>query len=280
MHDHHDHHHHDHHENDHHDGHDGHGHHHHHGPASSTAGGRVITVRASSGLSGDIMLSGLARLAGLEQRQLDELVDELALPALRGTLAIEPRSVNAIGGWGCRIEFPEEHAHRSMADIGGIIKASRLPEAAKNLSLKAFALLAEAEGAVHGKAPEEVTFHEVGALDSILDICLVCRIFTLLEPARFVCSPLPLADGVINCAHGQLFSPAPAVAFLLREVPVYAFAGRGETVTPTALALLKALGAEFGPWPAMTVQSTVITYGGKVFENAPNGALWALGRAS
>lgn len=239
---------------------------------------RIITVRALSGLSGDMMLSGLAFLAGLDATGLALLVDELRLPALQGCLQLEARSVNHIAGVGCAIRLPHEHAHRSFADIAALVSGSAMPEAAKGLSLRAFDLLAGAEAAVHGMRADDVTFHEVGALDSILDICLVCRLFTVLEPARFVCSPLPLADGVIHCAHGCIPSPAPAVLRLLENVPVCGFAGSGETVTPTALALLKALDADFGPWPEMTVTKTGISYGTKVFANVPNGAVWALGQ--
>lgn len=226
-----------------------------------------------------MMLGGLAALAGLDNARLDALVKELGLPALEGGLSLEERSVNAISGVGCKIALPHEHAHRNLADIIKIIADSAMPDEAKALATRAFRLLAGAEGAVHGKPADEVSFHEVGALDSILDACLTCRIFTLLKPDHFICSPLPLADGVINCAHGLVHSPAPAVLRLLEGVPVCGFAGRGETVTPTALSLLKALGADFGPWPRMTVRKSVISYGDKVFEGAPNGALWVLGEA-
>jgi uncharacterized protein (DUF111 family) len=241
---------------------------------------RILTVRANSGLSGDIILGGLAKLAELEDAELNKLIAELKFPALENCLSIETRSINAITGWHCKITLPHEHAHRSMADIKQLIQASDFPEETKDLSIAAFSLLAEAEGAVHGKKPDDITFHEVGALDSILDICLSCRIFTLLSPERFICSPLPLADGAIHCAHGCLPAPAPAVLRLLTGIPVRGFAGSGETVTPTALALLKALKASFGPWPEFTVQKTLISYGQKVFADLPNGAIWALGTSN
>ena len=92
-----------------------------------------------------------------------------------------------------------------------------------------------------------------------------------------MCSPLPLADGGVHCAHGWLPTPAPAVLELLRDVPVCGFAGKGETVTPTAIALLKALGVSFGPWPSMRIERRALVYGGRVFPDAPNGAVWACG---
>lgn len=258
--------------------HDAHDHRHpgdHHGSHDDAA--RIITVRPASGLSGDIMLAGLAALGGLDNARLAALTEELNLPALHGCVRLEPRSVNHVAGFGCHIDLPHEHEHRTLTDILTIIDASRMPERAKEAAARAFRLLAEAEGAVHGIAPEAVSFHEVGALDSILDTCLVCRLFVELNAGRLVCGPLPLADGFVHCAHGQIAVPAPAVLRLLEGVPVCAFAGRGETVTPTAAALLKALNADFGPWPAMTIRTTAISYGTKVFPDAPNGALWALG---
>lgn len=222
------------------------------------------------------MLAGLALMCEASQDDLDDCVAALGVPSLaRGTVSLERRSVNQVAGWGCRISLPHEHTHRNMGTITEIIEKSAMTPQASALALKAFALLAEAEGAVHGMPPEAVVFHEVGALDSILDICLVCSLYARLSPARFVCGPLPLADGGVYCAHGWLPTPAPAVLELLRDVPVCGFAGKGETVTPTAIALLKALDAEFGPWPSMRVERCALVYGGRIFANAPNGAVWA-----
>jgi uncharacterized protein (DUF111 family) len=242
-------------------------------PAPATA----LTVRAVAGLSGDMMLAGLVRMNNLTQTELDAEVALLGFADLRGRIRIEQRSVHAVNGWSCAVELPHEHAHRSLADIRSLIGNCGLSEPAKQLSLDCFSLLAGAEGAVHGKAPDTVHFHEVGALDSIVDICLACSLFCRLNPGNFVCSPLPLADGGVHCAHGWLPTPAPAVLQLLENVPVCGFAGRGETVTPTALALLKTLGAGFGPWPDMLVQRRALVYGTKVFPDVPNGAIWAFG---
>ncbi len=262
-----------------HHGHDHPGDHHHaHGAhGHGGRGGNVLTVRAVSGLSGDMMLAGLMRMAGLSQAELDAETEKLGLEALNGCVRVEQRSLNQVNGWACTIDLPHEHAHRSFADIRGLIEASAMEPRAKELSLAAFSQLAGAEGAVHGRDPDQVTFHEVGALDSILDICLTASLFVRLDPARFVCSPLPLADGGVLCAHGWLPTPAPAVLQLLEGVPVRGFPGQGETVTPTAIALLKALGASFGTWPDMIIQRRALVYGGKVFADAPNGIIWAYG---
>lgn len=139
--------------------------------------------------------------------------------------------------------MPHQHEHRTYADIEKLIQANGQCEKGKELSLKTFHLLAEAEADVHGKTVEEVHFHEVGALDSILDICLSCELFALLDPSEFIVSPLPIGDGHIHCAHGVIPSPAPAVQRLLKGVAVRPLGAEGESVTPTAIALLKAFGA-------------------------------------
>jgi uncharacterized protein (DUF111 family) len=255
-----------------------HGHDHpHSAPAPASGPGRILTVRATAGLSGDMMLAGLIRMNDLTRAELEAEVALLGFADLQGRIRLEQRSVNAVNGWSCAVDLPCEHEHRSLADIRSLIGACGLSDPAKQLSLECFSLLAGAEGAVHGKAPEAVHFHEVGALDSVVDICLVCSLFCRLRPERLVCSPLPLADVGVRCAHGWLPTPAPAVLQLLEGIPVCGFAGRGETVTPTALALLKTLGADFGPWPDMLVHRQALVYGTRIFPDAPNGAIWACG---
>lgn len=251
-----------------------HGHHHHH----HAHGGMVLTIRANSGLSGDMILAGLLKMTGVSEAETEAMLAAI-MPELAGVLRLVRRQVNHIGGWHAEVTLPQQHEHRTLSDITALIAASGMTDAAKGLATETFTLLARAEAAVHEKKPEDVHFHEVGALDSILDICLTCELFARLAPSRFVASPLPMADGFVSCAHGLIPVPAPAVLELLEGIPVRPFAGRGETVTPTAIALLRALGAEFGPWPAMTVVRRALVYGGKVFADAPNGAIFAFGPA-
>lgn len=251
-----------------------HGHHHHEAPSS----GPVLTIRAHSGLSGDIFLAGLLCMTGMDESELNRKLAAV-MPELEGSVHLIRREVHHIGGMHAQVDLPHQHEHRTLADVLAIIAAGGMSEEGKALASRAFTILAEAEGAVHGKTPAEVHFHEVGALDSILDICMSCELFCILAPSRFVVSPLPMADGFVRCAHGVIPVPAPAVLELMDNVPVRPFPGQGETVTPTAMALLKALGAEFGPWPAMRVEKKALVYGTRVFDDAPNGALFACGRA-
>ncbi len=244
-------------------------------PAS---GARVLTIRCHSGLSGDIMLTGLARLLELDSAAVNALAGRIT-PELAGCLDLHPAQINAIGGWRTEVRLPHQHAHRTLADILALLENADITPAAREAAGRAFSILAQAEARVHGLAPDKVHFHEVGALDSILDTTLACVLFDMLHPDVFRVSPLPVADGHVVCAHGVLPVPAPAVLELLDGLPVVPFPGLGETVTPTAVSLLRSLGAEFGPWPAMRVERHVLAYGTRVFENAPNGALFALGQA-
>jgi len=239
----------------------------------------VLTLRAPSGISGDMLVAGLSRMLDLDAAAFEEALSRIGLPELAKAAALTPKSLNHISGWGLRVDLPHSHEHNSLADIRAIIGRSALSEKAKALSLAAFGLLAEAEGAVHGVDPEDVVFHEAGALDSILDMCLASELFARLSPGTFICGPLPVCDGEISCRHGLLASPAPATLFLLQGVPIYGIPSAGETVTPTAIALLRAFGAAFGPWPPMVLRREARIYGTRVLPGVPNGAIFALGDA-
>lgn len=236
----------------------------------------ILTIRSFSGLSGDMLVCGLSRLAELNDEQLNQLLNRI-IPDLKDSVHIIPWEVNNLGGWHAKVDLPHQHEHRTFADIEKILEKNEQSQKGKELSLKTFRLLAEAEANVHGKTVEEVHFHEVGALDSILDICLSCELFALLNPSEFVVSPLPIGDGHIHCAHGVIPSPAPAVQRLLKGVAVRPLGAEGESVTPTAIALLKAFGAKFGEWPEMKIQNLCTVYGTKTFEGIPNGALFVYG---
>ena len=258
---------------EHHEHHHEHEHHHHEKELSS---GPVLTIRAHSGLSGDIFLAGLLCMTQTTPQQMEDILSSI-MPELAGSVQLVRKEVNHIGGWHAEVTLPHQHEHRTLADILALIESCGMSENGKALASRAFTLLASAEAAVHDRPAEEVHFHEVGALDSILDICMSCELFERLSPSLFVVSPLPVADGFVHCAHGILPVPAPAVLELMEGVPVRPFPGEGETVTPTGMALLKALGAKFGPWPAMRVERKAIIYGSRVFDNAPNGAIFACG---
>jgi len=238
---------------------------------------KILTVRTPSGLSGDMLLTGLVKLSGINHQTLNRLICDIGLYDLKECLTLKQTSVDNITGWQANILLPKQPEHRSFSDIKKIIDMSRLTVLGKKYAESAFTLLAEAEGKVHPVSVEEVTFHEVGALDSLLDICLTSALFDLIAPETFICSPIPVCDGTVRCAHGLLATPVPAVLELLKGVPVYGVDSVGETITPTAIALLKVFGAKFGTWPEMTVSQVERVYGRRRIPNLPNGASFTLG---
>ena len=238
----------------------------------------LLVIRTPSGLSGDMMLAGLTRLLDLSGDALDERVQRIGVPALQGAVSVIPRFVAGIGGWATEVSLAHEHIHRSLGEILQIITHSQLHESARVIACAAFQRLAQVEGEIHGVPSDQITFHEVGALDSILDVCLVAELYAELGSPQVVCSPLPICDGIVRCQHGLLTAPAPATLRMLEGVPVYGIPAACETVTPTALALLHALQATFGGWPALTVRRTARSYGTCVIPGVPNGAIFAYGQ--
>lgn len=249
----------------------------------------ILTIRPHCGLSGDIFLTGLILLLiknrGIqpESQEADRLVDDILvriLPLLSGCAKIRRIERFGIGGFMAQLSLPHEHEHRHLSDIENIIAASAMTEQAKKLAHFCFETLANAEGHVHGVPSREVHFHEVGALDSILDICAVCELYVMLGSPRLFCGPLPMADGEIACAHGLVPAPAPVVLELLQGFEVIPFKGdmaAGELVTPTAMVLLRAFNAVCSGWPAMRVENCVLAYGQKVFPGVANGTIFAIG---
>jgi uncharacterized protein (DUF111 family) len=227
-----------------------------------------------------MLVTGLAKLLKAESRDFDEALQALGLDTLIGQVRVVERSVRGIGGFGLQLTLPQEHEHRTLSDVLAFFEKATLSETAKTYINNAFRILAEAEGSVHGIPPEEVHFHEVGALDSLLDIGLAAIFFEKLGVSSFICGPLPICDGTIHCAHGPLPAPAPAVLALLKGVRIIGLDSSGETVTPTGLALLKAFGAQFGPWPEMLVLEQTLVYGSRILPGVPNGALFVLGEST
>jgi pyridinium-3,5-bisthiocarboxylic acid mononucleotide nickel chelatase len=179
----------------------------------------------------------------------------------------------------------EEHAdpspqpHRHLSDIRALITGSRLPEVVKARALAIFQRLAEAEARVHACGVEEVHFHEVGAVDSIVDITGSVLALHLLGVERVACSPLPTGRGFVKTAHGLLPIPAPATLELLRGLPVVPSDVEGELVTPTGACLMACLAEEWGPMPPMRVEA--IGYGaGKKEFSIPNMLRVCIGAAS
>jgi pyridinium-3,5-bisthiocarboxylic acid mononucleotide nickel chelatase len=162
-----------------------------------------------------------------------------------------------------------DHAHRKAAEIIHEITQSALPERVKDRSVKIFQAIAEAEGKIHGMDPADVHFHEVGAMDSIIDIVGVCLALEFLGIEEIVSSPVPTGRGKVRMAHGLYPIPAPATAELLRGIPLDDFSAAGELTTPTGAGILKALATRFEPLPAGKIANIGYGAGSKDFDH-PN----------
>jgi len=162
-----------------------------------------------------------------------------------------------------------DHVHRKAADILNMIELSSLPQRVKERSTAIFQMIAIAEGRIHGMPPEEVHFHEVGAMDSIIDIIGVCIAMENLDIDTIIASPVPTGHGRMRMAHGLYPIPAPATLELLRGIPLSGLQAEGELTTPTGAGILKALASSFGPIPAAQVQRIGYGAGKKDFPH-PN----------
>ncbi len=155
--------------------------------------------------------------------------------------------------------------HRGLQEISNIISKSGLPQQVIDDAIAVFKLLAVAEAKVHGSTLEEVHFHEVGALDCIVDIVSASLAFRQLEVDEVWCSPVHVGSGTVRCAHGVLPVPAPATMELLQGVPIYSTEVKGELVTPTGAALIRHFSKGFAPMPQMIVERVGYGAGTKDF---------------
>ena len=160
------------------------------------------------------------------------------------------------------------HHHASMADIEAIVNGLNIETTVKDDVLAVYRLIAEAESHAHGMPVTEIHFHEVGSMDAIADITAVCCLVRAIAPDRIVVSPIHVGSGHVHCAHGILPVPAPATAYILRDVPIYGGRVRGELCTPTGAALLRHFANEFGDMPVMSVKAIGYGMGAKDFEEA------------
>lgn len=200
------------------------------------------------------MLLGALLAAGLPELVLRSELDKLRLTGWR--LEIQSIVKNGLRAVMVRVRVDEAKRPRHLGDIRTLLEESELDGAVIRRALAVFQRLAEAEARVHGVITEEVHFHEVGAVDALIDIVGVIFGFAHLGISEVLCSPLPLPRGWVRCQHGELPLPAPAVCELLKGVPVYGENIAQELVTPTGAALAVELSRSFGPLPAMRIEQT------------------------
>ncbi len=220
-----------------------------------------------AGASGDMILGALIA-AGVEPEAFKQ---QLALLGVQSySIDFETVDRSGISATYARVQTAHEHAHRHLSDILKIIYDSRLSDAVKDRAAKIFSRLAEAEARVHNEPVEHIHFHEVGALDAIIDVVGAAIGFELLGIERFASSPLHVGSGTVDMDHGRYPVPPPAVAELLKGVAFYSTDTVGELVTPTGAAIITTVCAEYGPIPQMKLQQTGYGAGTRQYEKFPN----------
>jgi uncharacterized protein (TIGR00299 family) protein len=229
---------------------------------------KIAYLDCFSGISGDMLLGALLD-AGLPFDDLKQALRTLPLQGYNLQVLREERNHLFGTRFLVRVEEDEHHA-RSFADIRSIIGTSGLTEGVKEKSIQVFESLAVAEGKIHNCPPEDVHFHEVGAVDSIIDIVGAVMGVESLGITALYGSVLPLGSGFVESRHGPIPLPAPATITLLRGIPVYDAGVKGELVTPTGAALLKGLVRAFGPMPPMTVDRIGYGVGSRNLADRPN----------
>jgi len=213
------------------------------------------------------MFLGLLLDLGVDQQQLET---ELARLNLSGFyLEVDREQRHGIEGCRVQVRCEKQTTHRHWSEIDRILESSTLEPAPKDMARKMFLRLGKTEAKVHGIELEQVHFHEVGALDAIVDLVGAAVGLHLLAPDRVICSPLPLSRGLSTCAHGALPLPAPATLELLRGLPICDSGIDKELVTPTGAAIAAEV-ASFGPLPELRIEKIGYGVGGWQLPDRPN----------
>jgi uncharacterized protein (TIGR00299 family) protein len=237
---------------------------------------RIAWFHCFSGIAGDMALGSLVD-AGAD-------LDEVA--AIVRRLPVGGWSVEAEPVLRCGLAATQVHVHteetsvvRTAAHIAALVEEARLPERVRRRALAVFAALADAEGRLHRRPPEQVHFHEVGGLDAIVDVVGTCAALELLEVDAVHASAVTTGTGMVRAAHGLLPNPAPAVVELLAAVhaPTVGLDVGVELTTPTGAALLAALSSSFGPMPAMTIERSGFGAGSREIDGRPNATQVVIG---
>jgi pyridinium-3,5-bisthiocarboxylic acid mononucleotide nickel chelatase len=269
---------------------------------------RIAYLDCFSGISGDMFLGALVD-AGVSPKLLEDTVAALDIGArleisrvVRGGISATKVDVYANGEkdlprevfWKQQDhvhqhehEHHERHEHnrnhdhvRTVAEIRGIIEKSAIGSAAKATAIRIFETLGQAEAEIHNTSVEQVHFHEVGAVDAMVDIVCAAVGAESLAIDEWVCSPLNVGGGIVKCAHGTLPVPAPATLKLLQDAPVYSSGPQFELVTPTGAAIVKTLSHRFAAFPAMRIERAGYGAGTRDFPAHPNVVRLTIGEST
>jgi uncharacterized protein (TIGR00299 family) protein len=258
---------------------------------------RIAYLDCFSGISGDMFLGALID-AGVSPKLLEDTVTTLDIGArleiskvVRAGISATKVDVYANGEKDLPREVfldqhghdhPHEHSHdhghshehrhhgRTLTEIRHIIEKAAISSNAKSIAIKIFETLGRAEAEIHSTSIDQVHFHEVGAIDAMVDIVCAAVGAESLAVEAWVCSPLNVGGGIVKCAHGTLPVPAPATLKLLRNAPVYSSGPQVELVTPTGAAIVKTLSTRFAPFPAMKIEKAGYGAGIRDFPEHPN----------
>lgn len=229
---------------------------------------KTLYLECLSGISGDMTVAALLDL-GANQKELASVIDLMNLGC---ELYIGKSEKNGISSCFFDVKtIKKDECCRGINDIYEIINKSTLTDNAKNIAKKIFDVVADAEAIVHKKSREEVHFHEVGALDSIVDICAVAFCLDNLKISRVICSPISDGFGFVNCAHGKIPIPVPAVVEIAKakKIPIKITENNSEMITPTGAAIVGAIADKFENPKNIVIQKTGIGAGKKEFSH-PN----------
>jgi uncharacterized protein (TIGR00299 family) protein len=239
---------------------------------------RIAWYHCFSGIAGDMALGSLVD-AGADLDEIRTLLERL--PVGGWSIEAEPVLRGGISATKVHVGAEETSVVRTAAHITALVEEARLPERVRRRSLAVFGALAEAEGRLHRRPPEQVHFHEVGGLDAIVDIVGTCAALEILDVEVVAASAVATGTGMVRAAHGLLPNPAPAVVELLASVraPTVGLDETVELTTPTGAALLAALASGFGPLPPMQVDASGFGAGSRELDGRPNATQVVLGTA-
>ncbi|MDR3264541.1 MAG: nickel pincer cofactor biosynthesis protein LarC [Synergistaceae bacterium] len=214
---------------------------------------KTLYLDCFAGIAGDMLTGALFELVPHSDRFTAELAKMSKLTPEDYRVRFEKVDKSGIRGTHFYVDTHEHHPHRGLQEIEEIIASASLSQRVRREAMHAFALLAEAEAFVHGTTPDKIHFHEVGAIDSILDIVGVFILIDMLDWPRVICSPVNVGSGTVKCAHGVLPVPAPATERLLHGLPICSRGEPMERTTPTGALLVRCLAAAFGDIPDGTI---------------------------
>ncbi len=236
---------------------------------------KALYIECKMGAAGDMLTAALLELLDSPEKFVEKL-NNIGIPKVKYILEKAEKCGISGSHMSVLVDGEEEgdghrshhHHHSSLHGIEHIVSHLDIPEKVKGDVLGVYKLIAEAESSVHGVPVSDIHFHEVGTLDAVADVTAVCLLINEIAPDEIAVSPINTGSGTVKCAHGVLPVPAPATAYILKNIPIYNNEINGELCTPTGAALLKYFASRFGSMPEMSIDKIGYGMGKKDFEEA------------